>query len=237
MGENKYDGMNGLLAQLATQITLKPSIVVTDNPITGKTVGSGRGTDVYQYLDAYVNAAGLKGNIYYGGHSEACGLSSADKQVLPQLIRFIDDGNKIPQIKASESVSKTFFYDNIDIDTFKAYCHYYTLKVGEVDASSKFVGIIRNYELMGIVDGTSNSGYKFVSIKDDNGEYLNFFAEEHNLEKFLKTEPIPVEIGYIGEKGNNSFFVKNVMGIEKDSTKNLDIQQNLNVEKPKGVNL
>ena len=93
--EEFFDGIVGLVAGRVREAINKPTIIMTKE--RGIWKGSGRSIPGYHIKDALDEVQAETGlMVTYGGHSQACGVSVTDENMIDFKLAMIENADKIP---------------------------------------------------------------------------------------------------------------------------------------------
>lgn len=214
--ENKYSGINGLLAQSAYTALGKPSLVLSYDDARKCYVGSGRGYGIKDAIKRTVDKLEPKDRslIKYGGHLMASGVSCSPKIVdkFVELLSSID----VESISLKNNTYKTHYVAE-KIEDYKEACKQYNIQCGNAEISDKFYCTIENYKTSG--EAKSKTGaWNYTTIYDDS-DFLNIYYKDVFKEDVQEGKPLIMQIT---NTEKNTFFIEGV---------NRSIKSELNNEK------
>jgi single-stranded-DNA-specific exonuclease len=171
--EEFFDGVVGLVAGRVREIINKPTLVFTKE--NGVWKGSGRsipGYHIKDALDVVQQETGLM--VAYGGHSQACGVSVTDENMIDFRMAMLESADKIPM---------DAFIKNVIID--------YDADISEID--NHFYDRIKNLEPFG-----NSFEEPMIGIRNFVPKEVKFIGSE-NQHLVLKGETFDV-ISWYGAK-------------------------------------
>jgi single-stranded-DNA-specific exonuclease len=213
---NEYSGINGLLAQFASNTLGKPSLVMSWDKQRNCFVASARGRGVKSAIANVVKENQL--GLHYGGHTMACGVSG-DERDIDVLI------SSLPHQTVDIELEEDALVHNYESDSIKDYkkaCDDYLNLCDTVGISDRFYCTISDYEYLG--SAQTKNGWGFVTIHDSE-DYLSFYCKSNFLSDIEKGSELKFEI-----KNSSEDSIKFL-----DSLRNIKQKENDNTVKQKGL--
>lgn len=195
--EEFFDGVVGLVAGRVREAINKPTLVFTKE--NGVWKGSGRSIPGYHIKDALDEVQAETGlMLTYGGHSQACGVSVTDENMIDFRMAMVENAEKIPP---------EAFIKKVVVD--------YDAKVSEIDAH--FYDKIKNLEpfgngfeepIIGIQDFVPKE-VKFIGsesqhlvLKGDNFDVVSWYGAK------VVENGIPASFTVCGRLEKDNFGIK-----------------------------
>lgn len=210
--DNKYSGINGLLAQYAHGASGKPSIVMSWDENRNMYVGSGRGEGVRMALEI---ASSKVSGVHFGGHLMAAG-ATVKKESIDDFLSVVSSV-ELPLLRAN---NKERYYFTESVADFKKATADYVGLSPMVSAEIKYYAMLSGYKNNGIVE--KNNGWLYSTLSDKSG-IINVYFKKDDKRIIEENSPILLEII---NNNSNTHFIQHKSIEDKMKLEIISVQEN-----------